>query len=309
MLNWHGRNLFRIGKYFSWRLFIVSFLSNFSLFFSKIKHKLVFDYLTPQISEIIEKYKNIKEEPYTEMPKIIWVLWWQGIENAPSLVQTCINRIAMNKGTELVVLTKDNINEYVSIPDYVLSKKEKDIISFAHLSDVIRLTVLEKYGGLWLDATVFLSDSISDEVFSSKFYSMHNLYNEKTKYISHDLWRIFVLGSIPHGKLISFLKETFCEYIKNNQCLLDYLTVDYLIMIAYINFPDIKEEIDALNCTSEKTYNLLDNINKPFNQKDYEEMKDGVVFFKTIWNKKFKVKSHGKDTYYSVLFCNNENTN
>lgn len=303
MLNWQRRNSFRIGKYISWKLVIVSYLSKYSFFFSKIKHKLVFSFLTPQLSEIIEKYKKIKEEPWVAPPqRNIWVLWWQGIENAPPIVKTCIDRIAKNEGTNLMVLTKDNINDYITLPDYVLEKKEKDVISFAYVADVIRMMLLEKYGGLWIDSTVFLSGKIPEKAFSVPFYSMHNPYDAKTKYISHNLWHVFVLGSKPNGKLVSFMKEALCEYVKNNECLPDYLTIDYMIMLAYMNFPDVKEEIDSLDFTSDNTYALLNKINKPFNQKQYEKMLDGVIYSKMVWNKKFKLESHGKPTYYSALF-------
>ena len=48
----------------------------------------------------------------------IWQCWWQGEESAPPIVRKCfesVRRYAEN--CEIVIITKTNYSEYISIPD------------------------------------------------------------------------------------------------------------------------------------------------------------------------------------------------
>ena len=56
----------------------------------------------------------------------------------------------------VIILTEDNYKQYVNIPEWLEEKKNKGVISRTHFSDVLRLTLLSHYGGLWLDSTFFV---------------------------------------------------------------------------------------------------------------------------------------------------------
>ena len=98
----------------------------------------------------------INDEKIIEKSDKIWICWFQGIENAPELVKACYNSVLKNyKDKEIIVLTEENYEQYVDIPEYILKKWKKGYISFAHFSDILRIELLSKYGGLWLDSTIF----------------------------------------------------------------------------------------------------------------------------------------------------------
>ena len=44
----------------------------------------------------------------------------------------------------IVILTNENINDYVQLPDYIVEKYDKGIIPKAHFSDAIRNELLCK---------------------------------------------------------------------------------------------------------------------------------------------------------------------
>lgn len=112
-------------------------------------------------SEFKHKYGSwIKEKeriaPCREHSSYVWVSWLQGYEAAPELVRACIDSTRQySEGLDFVLITLDNYRRYVEIPDYIISKFEQGIISWTFFSDILRLSLLEKYGGLWVDATVF----------------------------------------------------------------------------------------------------------------------------------------------------------
>ncbi len=87
------------------------------------------------------------------IPKIIWMYWHQGLENAPHMVQHCVKSWKhMNPEWEVKVIDKDNISKYVNIE---LKKEKFENMVLAHYSDLLRAKLLYTYGGVWADATSY----------------------------------------------------------------------------------------------------------------------------------------------------------
>lgn len=97
------------------------------------------------------------------LPKRLWVLWFQGLDNAPLVVRRCVaSWIAANPDWEVVVLDEDNLGDYVTLdlPDRVLAS-----IAPAHRAALVRLYLLSNYGGVWTDATTFCIRPLSEWIF------------------------------------------------------------------------------------------------------------------------------------------------
>lgn len=312
---WHIINWFRVGHEISWKLSFDTLISYLSL--TKVirsssvaktianKHKIVLEYLETEQSDIIEKYRNIKEiSSKQSIERYIWSLWWQGEDTAPELVKACLNQIRKNSnGAKLIVITKYNFREYMELPEYILEKKEKGYISFAQLSDIIRFTLLEKYGGLWLDSTIYTSKAIPEEIFSYSFFSQHTKWSEPC-FVQHSLWHGFSIGSQPGGKLVSFAKEMFYDYWIDHDVSVDYFMIDYILMIAYNNYPDIKAEIDSLPYSSERLYDLVNLLSSEYDKEYFDKLMDECIFSKLNWHASYKSIANGKDTYYSHIINN-----
>ena len=94
------------------------------------------------------KYKIINTK------KIIWSYWHDN--NIPDVVKLSI--LSWNKYNddyEICFVTNSNLNKYISLP-FDISH-----LYIAHQSDVIRLELLEKYGGVWIDSTIILNCSLN----------------------------------------------------------------------------------------------------------------------------------------------------
>ena len=95
----------------------------------------------------------------------IWLCWFQG-EHDPSLSRrdkACIQRWREVSGThEVVVLDQHKIDQVVPEFKKIVSacKYER---SFQHKADLLRLLLLEKYGGIWSDTSVFPLEN-ADEI-------------------------------------------------------------------------------------------------------------------------------------------------
>jgi hypothetical protein len=77
------------------------------------------------------------------------------MENAPELVNVCLESLRASIGGDIIVLDAQNYTDYVTLPEYVTRKYKKGIIPPALFSDMLRLELLIKYGGTWIDSTVW----------------------------------------------------------------------------------------------------------------------------------------------------------
>lgn len=187
---------------------------------------------------------DIKRNESVKLNNTIWMYWNQGLEKAPLLVQKCYESVCRNKPQdfEIILLSDRNLNEYISLPDYIWDKYEKKYIIIAHLADIIRLELLCTYGGCWIDATVFCSDIIPEymvksDMFMFKFASVvtdpvlktsnwwisskqSNRLIQLTRQILHEYWkqetdaRNYFLFHIIMSKLID--EDPHCKSIFQN---------------------------------------------------------------------------------------------
>jgi Mannosyltransferase OCH1 and related enzymes len=84
----------------------------------------------------------------------IWIYWHQGIENAPGLVKDCVDTWQiLNPKSDIIILSGASISDYISV-DHIHRKVLKHRLGIAAYSDLLRIELLHKYGGIWIDATV-----------------------------------------------------------------------------------------------------------------------------------------------------------
>lgn len=105
------------------------------------------------------------------IPRRIWIVWYQGLSEAPFLVRKCIDSwLRENRSWEVTILDMSNLGEYVDsgLPDEKLLS-----LPLVKQSNLVRLQLLAEYGGVWADATTLcmrpLDDWIDDCVASGFF--------------------------------------------------------------------------------------------------------------------------------------------
>ena len=292
---WLIKNWFRVGHKISWKLsfetlaallyFVPAFQNDFIYRIVEKKHKFVLSYLENQYSDLLDKYRDLPITESVPAEHYIWVMWWQGEDNAPDLVRMCIESIRRNaNGAKVIVITENNFRKYADIPEYIIEKHKKGYVSFAQLSDIMRIFLISRHGGLWLDSTIYVSQPIPENIFSKPLYSLHTEY-KKTGFVQNDRIHCFVLGGTPGSKPIMFEREFLSAYWKDHDVIVDYYLLDYSIMLQYFNLPDIKSLIDNLEYTSNGLYELVSILDKPYDREKLEKVLTENIFSKLVWNK------------------------
>ena len=169
------------------------------------------------------------------------------------------------KGYKFILLNEKNCHDYVDLP------KNFDKLSPNHQSNILRVKLIKKYGGIWLDSdTLVLSnlDSLFDIINSSKsgFFVLEN-----NKYLCDG-----VFGSKPNTKILNKWDEENTKILKK-----------YDNNFNNINWTEFMDII-------EKNRNLIDN--------DYHIFKGLDNIYPVNWNNavsEYIVKPY--DNYKNII--------
>jgi hypothetical protein len=86
--------------------------------------------------------------------KILWIYWQQGWEHAPDLVKQCAESWRVNNPDyEIHWWDQSSVTDYISLPKKI-SRPRKNL-TIQKISDLTRLDLLSKFGGVGTDASVF----------------------------------------------------------------------------------------------------------------------------------------------------------
>ena len=143
------------------------------------KDEFILSYLENEIRPVLDAFRRSDDPGERTENAPIWVCWWTGLETAPPLVKRCVESIRANAGEHPVkLISETNASEYLDIPAYILDRHRRGQMGTAHLCDYIRAALLEKYGGLWLDATIYCAFPLPEEYFRMPFFTCRSEYRE-----------------------------------------------------------------------------------------------------------------------------------
>lgn len=279
-------------------IIILICLINIFKFYGK---SLVWKKITTQFKLLANKYKYlIKAEKNISTNSPIWVLWYQGINHAPPIVKSCINSIINNKANHTIhILTKYNLDKYIKLPSIIENKFNKGYITITHLSDIIRMGILYKYGGYWIDSTFFITKPISS--INSTFYTLklNHCFTYSHSFVKC-IWSINFLA-VPKKSFIAYycyisLIYYFTIYNKP----ISYFLLDYIFSIAYYDISEFRTKIEELPFIKCDIFSLFESLNLnydsslfhcPFNKLN-KRVKQNILHNQTFTNYRYIIQSN-----------------
>ena len=233
--------------------------------------------------------------------KYVFVSWMQGIENAPDIVKRCYRSLVKNiKGKEIVLITSENLNEWTSLPEYILDKYKKGIITHTHFSDILRVELLTRHGGTWIDSTVFCSGgNIPKYMMDSELFMFQKLkpgaYGDVVTVSS---W--FMTGQ-KNNKILMATKELLWTYWQKENSLYDYFLVHHFIIMAKAFYPEDWQKM--VQYPNSMPHILLLMLFEEFNQEKWDAVTSVCPFHKLTY--KSTAEELAKEgTYYKYIMNN-----
>lgn len=177
---------------------------------------------------LLDSYQH-KESDDDNNPPTIWVCWLQGIENAPLLVQKCVESLKRFSGNmNVVILDNTNITDYIDIPSHISQKYKQGIISHTFYSDYVRIAILKKHGGLWIDSTTYLTGEIPSYITDAPLFCFKQMPIGK---VSASNWFI---GAKKGNPIVGQLEYLLNEYWRREDKLVSY-SIFHLFLTMIIN--------------------------------------------------------------------------
>lgn len=270
-------------------------------------------YVELQLAELIDLYENGKgidvcdngAKPVDFNGKIpAFSCWWQGLDDIPEMVMQCLNSIDENlpENVELHLITLENVFNYIDLPDWIIEKFNSGKITYTHLSDILRMGILYRYGGLWIDATYFAAGKFNENIFSEKFWTLKAALPEVKVDIAQGRWSGNCIYTEPGNELIRFVLNAFYEYWKTQDELISYFLIDLLIDVAYRRIPGCGEMIDSVKESNPMCHKLRYCINKKYDDEYWQELCRDTNLFKLQRRDTFRACNIiDEKTYYGKL--------
>lgn len=236
----------------------------------------------------------------------VWICWWQGFENAPEVVRICHSNLyeVMDLSEfQIVEITFDNLRDYMDFPDWIWEKYNSGIITKTQLSDLLRMGLLYYYGGLWMDATYYLTRTMDAKSLRRKdLYTIHQDGFEGI-HIGQGKWTMNFLYTTKGHLFPQFILNAFYYYYAAYNESLDYFLVDYLARIIYNHTDFIRDEVDSLLPEQKDLYLLQDMLNEPYPNERFEEAKENTYLYKLNYYEKELVTetADGRQTVFGHL--------
>lgn len=189
------------------------------------------------------------------MVRKIWMCWFQGEDDPdmPELNRECIKKWKeFNQNSwEVNVLTNDNIYDY--IPEYyhiVNSYHHAFERTYTNKSDLLRVLLMAKYGGVWVDASVYPMmplDDFYDKIVNETGLFIYRFIPRRVnkKWGNRETVSWFFCVDKPNHYLMSRLKDGL---------------VDRFLKNGHYKYFSISDVFCELHDTDEKCNDIINNM-------------------------------------------------
>ena len=267
---------------------------------SEFEYSSAYKYLDKYLTRNVFEQRSTKECRNSDIKdSTVWQFWDSGVEHSPKLVKKCIQSVDKFLNNDHVLLDSNNIKDYVEFPGYIIDKYNKGIISRAHFSDLLRLELLSRYGGIWIDSTVYISGPLPDymtdkECFMFKSSVMNN------SVIKASSWYI---QSKVNNRLILSWKNLLYDYWKSEDCLCNYYLV-HIAMSKIINEDRrsmiVFDRIPYFN--NSEPHILWGRLGKRYDEAEWKHIKGRTPVHKLSYKERLLMGDD--DTYFQRLMEN-----
>lgn len=270
---------------------------------------LIYNFYNEIARPIIERYNSTDfPEAEADSSKNIWVCWWQGAESMPWLCRMCFDNLIKNvpEGYDVRLVSRDNYQDFVEMPSYILDRLYKGTLSITQFSDILREALLYYQGGLWVDASVWTTPGFYQYISqNNEFWSikLDHVYKEYMtgQVVSDCMWSGFFMYGKKGNIVTKFAFDCMCEYFEKYTLTFDYFLQNYFIKIGYNNIYRIKECIDSIPHTNSHLYGMWLVLNRPFDPKYWDELLSDTGVFKLSQKVEYKDEFEGKTTFHGHI--------
>lgn len=251
---------------------------------------------------LLPEYQRLCASPKKSSPaprKIVWTMWWQGDHRQDKLLDICISSIRDNlpDGYQLVILSKDNYRQYLDLPDFIVHKVEKGTITLAALSDIVRVGLLARWGGIWLDPTVLCTEGFKHLELGA-FWSVK--VRDGGHYVPKGRYTGYAIGGTETW-IFQIIYDLILYYWSGKSTIIDYFLLDYLIRFLAEQDKTFGFLLEKLPYNNEHVLALSEAMNEPYDEKAFHSIQKDTWLFKLNRKRNYVQTVDGRKTFWGYL--------
>jgi hypothetical protein len=256
-------------------------------------------YLYNEYRRQIQRYSEYLTTNDSPINKTVWLLWFQGWDNAPHLQRVVAESWKTNNPTWTIrYLDMENLKDYITDIEYIYDNK-KDI-SYQAKSDIIRLSLLKNHGGVWADSTMLcmqpLDGWVEKAIEPSSFWMYHG--NGGGMDIKNGPASWFIVSK-KGSYIITKWKEACDKYWNSNDRTDNYFWMDSLFKELFETDQRFRNEwnnVPYLSCEEDGSSHTLSKHGAFDNNHEYikKMFKETPPFALKFWNSKNEQLSNCK---------------
>lgn len=214
-----------------------------------------------------------------ESKDLIYSIWFQGEESAPELVKVCFERLRDTYGDRFVVLDRDTVWNHIELPEAIKRKWEIGSITPAHFSDICRVALLYQNGGIWFDATDFLTAPVPRWIEDAELF----IFLEGNRITPGTLIQSCFMRAKKGDPLLGMLLAFVSEYWNTEDSLVHYFLLHYMLRYLTENNLDARKLFGSMpQVNQDPTHTLWYlHADAPYTHELYENDTRDSFFQKT----------------------------
>lgn len=243
------------------------------------------DVIASAVSGYLDRYVHLfdnvpLDDPAEDGNERIFSIWFQGEKNAPEIVKACWRSIRANCRQDLVILDKNTVLDWVSLPEQVIDKWKRGLIRPAHFADICRVDLLYRYGGVWMDATDFVTAPLPSWLMDANFFMYRSGSTLKGSYA-------FVQNCFIRARKFDYLikcwREAILAYWASEDSAVDYFIHQMLFRKLVEVNPEAARRFSSVPVIQQDPTHVLwfQNADKAFDSAAFDEITSQALFQKT----------------------------
>lgn len=267
---------------------------------SEIGEKIIPFLQNKYASILLERKAFYQEQSLNhQRSNVVWFCWLQGMEQAPPIVKACLASLKLHlTDREIKIITEKNWREYVDLPKHIIHRWEKKQIPSALFTDLLRLQLLIRYGGTWIDSTVLCTGAEHAREFLNADLFMFQYRAPETSPASFEGISNWFITSCTNNEILLILRDLLYEYWKDYDCTLYYFIFHVFFSMIAKEYPEMIANMPYGYSVWSQT--LENHWGEPFDQRKWDKITSLVNFHKLYFRIDLKIKKD-KDNFYNWI--------
>ena len=218
-------------------------------------------------------------------PERAFTIWYQGEEQAPPLVKACFRSMRRNLKQELVVLDEKTLFDWITLPDFIVEKWRQGKIPHTQFSDICRIELLFQHGGLWFDATDFVTAPVPQYIMDQDIFLF--MAGEKIRG-SYAFIQSCFMRARKGNPVMGVWREANAIYWKEENSKINYFVHHLLLRLSVDVNPVAAEYFAKMTKVDQDPTHALwgEHCADPYDEAEFERLTRDSFFQKTNYKDK-----------------------